>query len=76
MSLTWIQQRGAGSSFAFKSSDGYYGIAKGADLAHGDFTAFHIEALWASPAEIGVGSDLELAKHICEQHRERVSAPA
>jgi hypothetical protein len=68
MSITWIKQP-AGEPFIAKSAEGYYGVVKGAGLAHGDFTAFHIEALWASPTELGVGSDLELAKLICEQHR-------
>lgn len=72
--LTWIPQK-PGCAFGWKSSDGYYGISAGAGLAHGDFEAFHIEALWAKPLPIGVGSDLEVAKIICNEHRAKNAGP-
>lgn len=80
MSAKWIEQRGT-SSFTWKSVDGYYGIAR--EQLQGDgshrstrFSAFHIEALWATPAPIGGGASLIEAQQVCDQHRERNDAPA
>jgi hypothetical protein len=69
------------SSFKWKSSDGYYGIALGQLQGDGShrmsrYSAFHIEALWAKPAPIGGGPSLTEAKQVCDQHREREGAPA
>lgn len=62
-----------GSSFAWKSEDGYYGISEDHPR---EFMAHHIEALWATPTELGLANTLEGAASICAEHRRRIPAPA
>lgn len=55
-----------------KSSDGYWGITK----ILGKFSAFHIEAAFAMPKQIGHADSIEEAKQICEEYKAALKAAA
>lgn len=70
--MTWrTPNYEGGHLWAAESDNGYYRIGHGAP-----FIAYHVEALWARPVEIGQSVTLDLAKQVCEYHSRGALATA
>jgi hypothetical protein len=70
--MQWVTPRNQ-PEFVSMSADGYYGIA--AEQLQGDgahrmtrYAAYHIEAVWARPHQIGGAATIVLAQAVCEVH--------
>jgi hypothetical protein len=56
------------------SEHDYYRIAAPEPPAVVEYGAYFVEALWATPTEIGRASTIKAAQKICEEHSTRPSA--
>lgn len=71
--IRWFTPRAG--QFASKSADGYYAVGHEdpRSLSH---CAYHIEAAFALPKEIGIGDTLADAQRVCQEHFERLHPAA
>ncbi len=71
--MQWVTPRHDMSPFVSESADGYYRVGH-CDQASLTYGAFHVEAVWARPREIGRKDSITEAQNVCEQHAADASA--